>query len=57
MYQNIQSIRSLNKYQKDILFSSKDPMYPCFAEITRDIQSKPKGPMYLLNKRQWISNI
>ena len=35
-----------------IKFSSKDPMYPRFAQKTLDIQSKSKYTMYLSDETQ-----
>ena len=37
---------SLLQITKHIRFSSKDPMHSCFAQMTMDIQSKPKNEMY-----------
>ena len=35
-----------------IQFSLKDPMYPCFAQKTMDIQSKSKDAMHLSDQTQ-----
>ena len=35
-----------------IQFSSEDPIYPCFAQKTMDIQSKSKDAMYLSDETQ-----